>query len=428
MIAVAVAAVAITGLVSLQLVRSSLAEDARSQLASQADFLAESPRLLADRAAAQSPSINAGGGAPAGTEVAIVRADGTAEGAAASYVDPFLLKRTQRDGAVSTVRPGVVIETRRLAAGDTLVLVLPTDSINLALGRATTRILIALGVGVLVAAIGGAILARVLSRPLTETAAAARRLASGERGVPLPRPTTREVADVADALGGLDAALAASEGRQREFLVSISHELRTPLTAMRGYAEAMSDGLVGADQVRSVGSTLVEETKRLDQFVADLLELSRLEADDFSIHLQEVDIQRLFAEVVQAWRGRADLMGITVTATGSGVVNTDPQRLRQVVDGLVENAMRVSPVGSVVEVRAPTVGLIEITDQGPGLSDEDLEVVFRRGALRARYRNERPVGTGLGLSIAARLVQRLGGTITAANRAEGGALFAVRLP
>ena len=127
------------------------------------------------------------------------------------------------------------------------------------------------------------LLASWLSRPLTNAAAAARRLAAGERGVRMPDSPTSEMADVTDALGALDSALAASESRQREFLLSISHELRTPLTAVRGYAEAMADGLIGPDDVTSVGGTLVAETERLDQFVGDLLEIARLGADDFSI-------------------------------------------------------------------------------------------------------------------------------------------------
>ena len=133
-------------------------------------------------------------------------------------------------------------------------------------------------------------LAGRLARPLAETAAAARRLAAGERGVPVPTSTTSEVAEVATALGGLDAALASSEGRQREFLRSVSHELRTPLTTIQGYAEGLADGVVGPDEAAAVGRTLLGEAQRMERYVADLLALSRLEADDFSLHLEVVDL------------------------------------------------------------------------------------------------------------------------------------------
>jgi len=102
-----------------------------------------------------------------------------------------------------------------------------------------------------------------------------------------------------------------------------------------------------------------------------------------------------------------------------------------VIDGLVENAMRVTPAGSTVCAKAAADRsgvLIEVLDGGPGLAPDDLAVAFERGVLHGRYRDIRPIGTGLGLSIASRLVERLGGTISVANRPEGGAVFSVRLP
>jgi two-component system OmpR family sensor kinase len=316
----------------------------------------------------------------------------------------------------------VMIEARPTADGDAVVLALPLSAIDRSVSRASSRVLIALGIGLVVAVAGGTLLARALARPLVQAAASARRLAAGERGVPMPeRTSTTEVADVTEALSALDRALAASEGRQREFLLSISHDLRTPLTAIRGYGEALADGLV--DDSTAVGRTLVAETERLDRFVKDLLELARLEADDFGISSERVDLEALLAEVATAWSGRAATLGVTVTAHGEGTVTTDPRRLRQVLDGLVENAMRAG--GATVELRASD-GLVEVLDDGPGLTDDDLAVAFDRGELHARYRDSRPVGTGLGLSIASRLVGRMGGSITAANREGGGAVFSVR--
>ncbi len=419
---VAVVAVAVTGLVSLGLVRSATIDEARSQLAAQAEVLARVPRLadaaeLADRA-----SLALGG-----TLVALVDASATVDGAAAPYVTRPVLDRLALGEAVSTTRRGpdglALLEARPTADGTAVVLALPLSNVERVVGRASVRVVLALAIGLVVAVVGGTVLARLLARPLAAAATSARRLAAGERGVPLPaRPGTTEVADVAEALAALDRALAASEGRQREFLLSISHELRTPLTALRGYGEALADGLV--DDPAAVGRTLVAETTRLDGFVADLLELARLEADDFSLRPETVDLRELVRSVVEAWHGRATTLGATVTGSGAGTVVTDPQRVRQVLDGLVENALRAG--GNSVEVRARD-GFIEVLDDGPGLTDDDLAVAFERGALRARYRDARPVGTGLGLSIAARLVARMEGTIAAGNRAEGGAVFTVRL-
>lgn len=425
-IVVALIAVAVTALISLQLVRSSTTEEARRQLAAQADILAKLPRLASAAELAERASLALGG-----AQVALVAADGTSDGAAAPYLDAPLLKRLAAGDPISTIRRGspglVMIEARPTKNGQAVVLALPLTAVDRALGQATFRILLAFGIGLVVAIVGGALVARRLSKPLTDAAAAARKLVRGERGVPMPSSPTAEVHDVTDALAALDAALAASEGRQREFLLSISHELRTPLTAVRGYAEAMADGLVAPDRIRSVGATLVAETERLDRFVGDLLELARLEADDFSVTRSAVDLGHLLRDVAAAWAGRAMTLEVAVTASGSGSATADARRLRQIVDGLVENALRVSPAGSTVHLSA-TGSVVRVRDGGPGLGADDLAVAFERGLLRARYRDLRPVGTGLGLSIAARLVDRLGGTIGVENASDGGAVFTVTLP
>jgi two-component system sensor histidine kinase BaeS len=296
------------------------------------------------------------------------------------------------------------------------------------------RLLIALAIGLAVAVVAALLVSSRLTRPLTRLATAARRMAAGERDVPLERTAVTEVADVESALIALDAALARSEGRQREFLLSISHELRTPLTAIRGYAEALSDGVVSAAEVPRVGSTLVTESDRLTAFTTDLLALARMESDDFSLDLADVDLAEVVRSAADAWgavaRG-ADVELEIVVGQGPLVVRTDGARLRQVVDGLLENALRVSPAGSRITLTATAdaeSAVLTIADGGPGLTPEDAAEAFDRGRLRERYKSLRPVGTGLGLSIAARLVDRMGGRISAHSVPNSGAEFRIRLP
>jgi two-component system sensor histidine kinase BaeS len=238
---------------------------------------------------------------------------------------------------------------------------------------------------------------------------------------------------VSRALEALDASLGASEGRQREFLLSVSHEMRTPLTALRGYAEALADGVIPADEVPRIGATLGAETERLDAFVRDLLELARLEADDFRVDLQDVDAGKILPAVAEAWRGVWVSAGIAMNVdVGEPLpVRTDARRLRQLLDGLVENALRVVPSGAPVVLAGRREGgavVLEVRDGGPGLSDDDLQRAFDRGVLHARYAGERSVGTGLGLSIAHRLAGRLGIQLTAGRAPEGGACFSLSLP
>ncbi len=110
---------------------------------------------------------------------------------------------------------------------------------------------------------------------------------------------------------------------------------------------------------------------------------------------------------------------------------TDPMRVRQIIDNLAENALRVSPPGSVMVLairREGDWGVVEVRDSGPGLTDDDIAVAFEPGVLHERYRGVRPVGTGLGLALVGRLAHGLGGSAEAGRAAEGGARFTVRLP
>jgi two-component system sensor histidine kinase BaeS len=190
--------------------------------------------------------------------------------------------------------------------------------------------------------------------------------------------------------------------------------------------------MIAEAELPQVGQTLVRETERLDAFVRDLLELARLQADDFRIQGVPVDLGALLDDVRTAWSAKAASLQVALTVDGTTPtpVVADPQRLRQVVDGLVENALRATPAGGRVKVTVRPAAhsyVVDVSDTGPGLAPEDLDVAFDRGALHAKYRQTRAVGTGLGLSIAARLVGRMGGTLTASN-GRSGAIFTVSLP
>jgi two-component system sensor histidine kinase BaeS len=147
-----------------------------------------------------------------------------------------------------------------------------------------------------------------------------------------------------------------------------------------------------------------------------------------------VDLTELVRSAAEAWAPRCAPDGprlLTELPTVAVLVETDPGRIRQVVDGLCENALRIVPAGAplILAVRAGERGaIVEVRDGGPGFTDDDLAVAFERGALHQRYAGIRKVGSGLGLALAARLVTRLGGTIEAGHAAEGGARFTVGIP
>jgi two-component system OmpR family sensor kinase len=327
----------------------------------------------------------------------------------------------------------VYIEARATSAG-AIVLVQPRSDALADVDRALRRVLIALLIAVGIAIVLGLYVGYRIARPLRRTAQAAHAMADGHRDVAVPEDGPAEVAEVAAAVNSLAAGLQRSEARQRDFLLSVSHELRTPLTAITGYAESLADGVIAADEAAGAGQVIVDEARRLNRLVADLLDLARLGAQDFRLDVVTADLVLLATDAGRVWTGRCEAAGLPFVLELPAVavwVNTDPARIRQVVDGLLENALRVTPLGRplVLAVRVEAaVAIIEVRDGGPGLADEDLAVAFQQSVLYQKYRSVRRVGTGLGLAIVEGLVVRLGGQIEAGHASEGGARFTLRLP
>lgn len=418
-------------LLTVPVVQGVARDQAREELVRSVDSLAAKPAAAAKLIAQEQRVLGRDD-----RRYAIVRRGGNVTGAAGDLLTDEQVAELLATGtlsATSTVDDEtILIEGRTTRRGFSAVAVQPVTGVDEATAALRRRLLLALVLGLAAAGALGLVLSRTLTRSVAAAAGAARRLAAGERGVPIVASSVREFDDMGRAVASLDEALTTSEGRQREFLLSVSHEIRTPLTALRGYAEAMADGAIGPEDVQATGETLVGETARLDRFVSDLLALARLEADDFTIEPQDVSLGGLLSDLTYAWQATCEREGISLRAeAGSVAVHADPMRLRQLLDGLVENAVRATPSGGEVVVRAESTAnevVIEVADSGPGLESADLAAAFERGVLHARYREVRSVGTGLGLSIAHRLATRMGMRLEVRNGAERGAMFAVVVP
>ena len=432
--AVAAIAVLVAGLVSFPLVRSNAQALAVNDLSQLADLTATALRVepggeyfLPPRVAAvlQSEQVKAyvvGAGArdlPAGVTPADVE----------TVTKGGSLTRTIETGSGS-----LLIVGRPFERGTGVILIQPSDVAGSSAGDVLLRLAVALAIGLAIAIVIAVIAARRITRPLRDAAEAANRLGGGERGVVVEPEGPAEVANIAESLNRLSAALAVSEGRQREFLLSVSHELRTPITSVRGYAEALADGLVVGEEVPRTGAVLAAEAQRLDRLVSDLLDLARLRADDFRVTPISLDLGQVGRDAALVWSDRCERAGVVFRSEIPDArveVLADPLRLRQVIDNLAENALRVTPAGGliVLAVRSDAEwGIVEIRDSGPGLSQDDLEVAFEPGILHERYRGLRPVGTGLGLALVGRLAARMGGWAQAGNAPEGGADFSVGVP
>jgi signal transduction histidine kinase len=437
---VAVLAVLVAGLVSIRLIAVTAREVTATALGRQADVLAAQlgdvgagsalgVRGAATALRAQGIDITVFG--PAGRANPAPTGD-TAEALTATRAGNKVAAGNPVSAATQVDDRTVLVEGRPVRNGG-FALVEPVDTgINVAaqLRRSIGFSLLAGGATALVV---GFVVARLLGRPLRSAVAGAGALRSGRRDVRIPENGPTEIAEVAGAVNELADALAHSEARQRAFLLSVSHELRTPLTSVRGFAESLADGVVTGEEVPEVGRVVLREAERLGRLVDDLMELARLQADDFRVDLVPVDVAALAREAGSVWAARAAAaeaaFRLDVPATPVPA-RADPRRLRQVVDGLADNALRVLPPGAplVLAVRAaPGSVVLEVRDGGPGLAPDDYRVAFDPGVLHERYRERRGAG-GVGLALVHGLVQRMGGRIAAAPAPEGGAGFTIHLP
>lgn len=442
-VAVAVITAAVAGVLSVNLTRTVSESSARHTLAQLADAAAltadqgRTARLgqLRARRTLQALRVYIAGVNQSG---ALAGGDGLAKTALSDDERRRLLTAQSVSLRRDDQGIAVFIEARGTSKGGIVLVQRRSDALAVA-DRSIRRTLLALLIAAAVAVLLGLLVAYRIARPLRRTAEAAHALAAGERDVQVDVQGPAEVAEVGAAVNTLARALSRSEERQREFLLSVSHDLRTPLTAITGYAESLAEDVVPPEQTAHVGEVMLAESRRLDRMVADLLDLARLDAQNFRIDLAPADLAEVARAAASVWGSRCSaadvIFGIDVPDRPAMVV-TDAARVRQVLDGLLENALRVTPAGApvVLAVRALPGGpgrggvLVEIRDGGPGLTDADLGVAFQQSVLYERYRGVRKVGTGLGLAIVERLVARLGATVEAGHAEEGGARFTVRLP
>jgi len=277
-----------------------------------------------------------------------------------------------------------------------------------------------------VAALVSLLLARSITGPVREVAAASGEVAAGHLETRVPVRGHDELAELATSFNSMADQLAASRDRDRAFLLSVSHELKTPLTAIRGYAEALRERAVGPEDAAGV---IGAESERLERLVRDLLDLARLDRRGFTVHREAVDLAAVAGEAARRHSAQAEQFGVSlsVDAIPAATATADAGRLLQVVSNLVENAIRVTPAGGEVRIRVRP-GLVTVADTGPGLAPEDLPRAFERFYLHGRYGADRPVGSGLGLAIVKELTEAMGGTVSAHGEPGAGAEFMVDLP
>jgi signal transduction histidine kinase len=286
-------------------------------------------------------------------------------------------------------------------------------------------LLLAALAGVAFAAAVSLFVARSIARPIRRVSGATRALAAGQSQEPLPTEGTTELAALAEAFNQMTEQLTASREAERDFLLSVSHELKTPLTAIRGYSEGLADGAFEPEEASRVISL---EAGRLERLVRDLLDLARMNRSEFSVRREPVDVAEIAREAVRRHESSARGFDVALLADGEETwVEADSDRVLQVASNLVENALRETPAGGSVTVRAELPGRLVVADTGPGIPPEDVPRAFERFYLYDKIGKDRPVGSGLGLAIVRQLVTAMGGAV-GVESGPAGTTFTVTLP
>jgi two-component system OmpR family sensor kinase len=276
-------------------------------------------------------------------------------------------------------------------------------------------------------------------RPLDRIATTAGAIAEGDLSQRVTPATEKtEVGRLGLALNAMLSqierafkARQASEDRLRQFLADASHELRTPLASIRGYAELYRLGAAhDPERVASSMRRIESEATRMGQLVENLLTLARLDQLP-EVARKRVDLAELVSEAVEDARVAAPERQIELEVDGAVAVLGDPLQLKQVVLNLLGNALVHTPPATEIDVKVTSdtaVAVVEVRDHGDGLPTEDTDALFERFWRAEPGRGRGAAGAGLGLAIVKAIIEGHRGRVQAANAADGGAVFTVRLP
>ena len=276
----------------------------------------------------------------------------------------------------------------------------------------TTVIAVVVAIGV------AAFLGARLARPLRHMGRAARRIAEGDYAARIPREGPEEFVSLADSFNQMAAALEEQERMRRQFIANAAHELRTPLTNLQGYLEALRDGVIEPD--RATFESLWDEAERLVRLSRSLDTLAAGDAGVATVTL-ELDLAATIRTTVDLARPSmlaADL-AIELDLPDRLPARGDPDQLAQVVGNLLQNAIRYTPPGGRVSVRAerrPDDVLVSVSNTGDGIPAEDLPHVFERFYRVEKSRDRARGGAGIGLAIVRQLVEAAGGAVGAESR------------
>ena len=277
-------------------------------------------------------------------------------------------------------------------------------------------------------------LARWIGDPLQQVVVASQRLPSAE-AQPIAPQGPHEVQELTRAFNKMNTRVQISQKSQREFVANVSHELKTPLTSVQGFAQALLDGTASTpEEQKQAAQVIFNESGRMHRMVLDLLDLARLDAGTLDLQRAPVDLTAVLNGLAEEFapQARAGNVDIRVESTTLPAITGDGDRLVQVFTNLVDNALKFTPAGGSITLRAAQVGSgvqVEVADTGAGISPESLPNIFDRFYQADPSRpGGRKHGSGLGLAIVKEIVGAHGGKISVRSEPGKGTSFTVILP
>jgi len=271
---------------------------------------------------------------------------------------------------------------------------------------------------------------RILS-PVESLSKAASALAQGDFSQRVNVRSKDEVGELSRTFNAMAEEMAKTEEIRRGLVADVTHELRTPLSNIRGYVEAIQDGLAKADTTTL--DSMHEEVTLLTRLIEDLQDLTLAESGQMALFIQTCDLADMVRRATTALQPQTSANGISITTdlVGQGTVQADPERIGQVLRNLLVNATNYTPQGGSIRVTVDhreAEAEVSVTDTGTGIPENELPYVFERFYRVDKSRSRATGGVGLGLTIVKRLVEAHGGNLKVESREGAGSTFIFTLP
>ena len=271
-------------------------------------------------------------------------------------------------------------------------------------------------------------------RPVRKIAEGAGEFAAGHMDYRIQVRADDEVGYLAESLNEMARQLQSADESQKRFIANISHDFRSPLTSIRGYLQAMADGVIPTDSQEKYFNIVIGETERLTNLTQSMLSLNSLDEARLGLELSDFDLVRTVRSVCETFEGVCQKKGITFDLIfGAPVitVHADLGRINQALHNLIDNAIKFSYENGVIRIRLQEVGekvSVSVKDFGCGIEKDDLGRIWTRFYKSDTSRGKDKKGTGLGLSITREIIASHGETIDVTSTPGSGTEFIFRLP